>query len=256
MADYKFINFKREDGRADLTMNSLPHNLLSVEMLEELVDALDGLRDDETLKVLYIRGEGGVFCGGVQVEDLTADRIGSLMPLYTRMYSYLSSIRGLILAGVQGEAFGHGCELAAFCDVTIGSESALFGFPDIKLGLFPPIATAVLPRLVGRNRALDWIISGRTFTADEAAAGHLITRTIPDEVLGEYMDDYAEQVAKSSAPAIVLAKRAVDESMYEPVMEALRTTESTYMLDLMNCIDPHEGLQASISEREPVWRNR
>jgi len=256
MADYKWINFDRKDGRADLTLNSLPYNLLSVEMLEEIVDALDGLRDDDTLKVLYIRGEGGVFCSGVKVEDLTADHVGSLMPLYTRMYGYLANIRGLILAGIEGEAFGHGCELAAFCDVAIASESALFGFPNIKLGLFPPIATAILPLLVGRNVALDWIISGRTFTADEAAAGHLITRTIPDEVLKEYVDEYADQISKSSAPAIVLAKRAVNESMYEPVLEALRITESTYMLDLMNCIDPHEGMAASIAEREPVWRNR
>lgn len=256
MADYNWINFSSEEGRADLTLNSLPHNLLSVEMLEEIVDALNGLRDDETLKVLYIRGEGNTFCGGVQAERLTADRIGALMPLYTRMYSYLMSIRGLILAGIEGEALGHGCELAAFCDVAIASESATFGFPNIKLGLFPPIATAILPRMVGRNQALDWIISGRTFSADEAVTGRLITRTMPDEVIKEYMDEYVDQIAKSSAPAIVLAKRVVNESMDEPMLEALRITESTYMLDLMDCIDPHEGLAASIAERVPVWRNR
>ena len=256
MDEYKYINFERTDGRADLTLTSLPHNLLSVEMLEEMLSALDGLRDDDTLKVLLIRGEGGIFCGGVQVDDLTAERIGSFMPIYTRSYGFLNSIRGLVVAAIEGEALGHGCELAGFCDVTIAAESARFGFPSIKRGPFPPVAAATPPRLVGRNRVVTWVNSGRSSTAIEAVEGHLITKTIPEAVMNKYVDSYVEDIAGYSAPAVVLAKRAVDAAMYVPVMEALTASESTYMLDLLSCLDPHEGLRASIEERQPVWKNR
>ena len=256
MSDYKLIRFNRVDGRADLTLNNPPLNLLSAEMLEEIVHALDQVRDDDALKVLFIRGEGMIFCGGVKVEDIIADNIGALMPLYSRMYNHLNDIRGLTVAAVQGEAVGFGAELAAFCDVTIAAETARFSFPQITLGLFPPVATAILPRLFGRNRALDWIISGRQVSAKEAVESHMIARTIPDLVLMSYAESYVARVAGFSAPAVVLAKRAVDNALYTPAMEALRTTESTYMLDLMNSIDPHEGLKAKIEGREPVWKNR
>lgn len=256
MSDFKLIDFIRRDGRADLTLKNPPNNMITVEMLEEILNALDQIRDDDTLKVLVIRGSGGIFSGGVSPEDLTADRVGNLMPLYSRLYIYLNDIRGLTMAAVEGVAMGAGCELAAFCDVTIAAENARFGFPEIKLGLFPPIATAILPRIIGRNRTLDWILSGRDVSAVEASEANMVARTIPRVVLDEFIDNYADRIGKSSAPAVVLTKRAVDTALYTPAMEALRTTESTFMLDLMNCIDPHEGLKAGIEGRPPVWRNR
>ncbi len=256
MADYKLIKFTRSDGRADLILNDPPENMLSVEMLEEIVSALDTIRDDDTLKVLLIRGEGGTFCSGVRTEDLMADRIGILMPNYSRMYDYLNKIRGLTIAAVSGKTIGFGAELASFCDVTFAADTAAFGFPHITMGVFPPIATAILPRLIGRNRALDWIVSGRSISAKEAVEAHMIARVIPSLVLSDYADRYADRVASFSAPAIVLAKKAVDDALYSPAMEALRVTEATYMSSLMNSLDPHEGLKASIEGRPPVWKDR
>ncbi len=256
MAAYKQIQFERKGGRADLTLDSPPENLLNVDMLEEIVDALDPLRDDDTLKVLLIRGQGTVFCSGVILEDLQADRVGALMPNYSRMYDYLNKIRGLTVASVQGRAVGFGAEFASFCDVTIAAENAVFSFHHITMGLFPPIATAILPRLIGRNRALDWIVSGRNVSAMEAAESHLIARVVPALVLNDYSDRYVERIASFSAPAVVLAKRAVDQALYAPAMEALRVTEATFMSDLMNSLDPHEGLRARIEGRLPVWRDR
>ncbi len=256
MSEFEFISFERSDGRADLTMNHPPGNMMNAALLQEMLTALDRVRDDETLKVLVIRGANGTFCRGVAPGNLTMDEIGNLMPLYSRLFIYLNSIRGMILAVVEGEAFGTGCELTAFCDVTVAAEDARFGFPEITMGLFPPIATAILPRVIGRNRALDWILSGREVSAVEAKDAHLVTRTVPHRELHEFADVYADRIAGFSAPAIVLAKRAVDGALYSPIMEALKTTESTYMIDLMNSIDPHEGLKAKIEGREPVWRNR
>ncbi len=256
MSDFEFIKFNRDGGRADLKFSNPPHNLLTVEMLEEIVRALDTLRDDDTLKVLLIQGEGDTFCGGVRTEDIMADSIGALMPLYSRVYNHLNDIRGVTVSAVLGEASGFGCELAAFCDVCIAADNAMFSFPQIQLGLFPPIATAILPRLIGRNRAIDWIVSGRRVTAKEAAEASMVARTIPDLALSQYANAYAERINHFSAPAVVLAKRAVDQALYTPAMDALRATESLYMLDLMNSLDPTEGLKASLEDRDPVWKNK
>lgn len=253
---YNYIEFSNNKGRANITLNRPDGNYLNTEMLEEIVDALDILRDDELIKALVIKGANGTFCRGVDHESLQADQIGLLMPHYTRMYDYMNEIKGLVIAGVDGEALGAGCELIAFCDVVIASHSSSFGFPEVSMGLFPPIAAAVLPRLLGRSRALDWIISSDKFSADKAYQNHLVTRVVLDEKLSEAVDKYADKIASYSAPAVTLAKRAVDMALYSSVMDALHITESTYMLDLMNSIDPHEGIKAVMENRDPVWRNK
>jgi cyclohexa-1,5-dienecarbonyl-CoA hydratase len=256
MSNFQFIDYHRTGPRADLTLRRPPRNVLNVEMLEEMVSALEPLHDDDTIKVLVIRGSGANFCGGAELSDLTSDRVGLFMPSYTRIFNIINNIRGVVLAGIQGEAYGAGCELACFSDITIAAKSAKFCFPDLKVGLFPPIASAVLPRLVGRNRAFDWIFSGRVVNAEEALINDLISRMVPDGELDAFIDEYAGRIASLSAAAVQCAKRALDGALYIPVMDALKKTESTYMLDLMNSIDPHEGIRAALEGRAPVWRNR
>jgi len=256
MSEFHNIDFKRTGSRADLVLRRPPRNMLNTEMLEEIVQVIDMLRDDETLKVLVVKGNGIHFCGGIELEDLTADRVGLLMPYYTRLFDHINSIRGVVIAGIQGEAFGAGSELACFCDITLVGKTAKFCFPDMRMGLFPPIGAAILPRLIGRNRAFDWIFSGRVIPAEEALANDLISRVVPDESLNAMIEEYAGRLVSLSGPAIACAKRALDGALYIPVMEALKKTESIYMLDLMNSIDPHEGIKAMMENRAPVWRNR
>ncbi len=253
---YQYIQFSRDEGRANITFNRPGGNFFNTQMLEEIVDALDGLRDDESLKVLVLTGANGTFCQGIEPKALQADQVGLLMPHYTKMYDLLNEIKGLVIAGVEGDALGAGCELVCFCDVVIASHNSRFGFPEVSMGLFPPIATAVLPKLLGRSRALDWIISSEMFSAERAHQVHLVTRVKLDDKLAEAVDNYANRVASFSAPAVTLAKQAVDGALYSSAMDALHHTESTYMLDLMNSIDPHEGIKAVIEGRDPVWRNK
>lgn len=256
MSQYEFIDFKRTGPRADLTLKRPPRNVLNYEMIEEIVAVLEPLRDDDTLKVLIISGGGINFCGGIEAEELAVDRVGLMMPSYTRIYDLLNDVRGVIIAAVRGEAFGAGAELAAFSDVNFAARGAKFCFPDMRMGLFPPIAAAILPRLVGRHRTFDWIFSGRVISADEAIQNDLISRILPDEQLDSFVEEYASKIASLSRPAVICAKRAIDAALYSPVMEALKRTESTYMIDLMNHADPHEGIKAAIEGRAPVWRNR
>jgi len=256
MSGFRFIDFKQNKYRAEITLNRPPLNMLNTETVEEFVRALEDLRDDDSLKLLVLRGANHTFCSGIEPDELQADRIGLLMPSYTRIFAYLNQVRGLTLCIAEGEAVNAGCEIASFCDVMIASSSARFGFPMVSMGLFPPIATAVLPRLIGRNRTLDRVISGELFSAQDAYRADLVARVVPDDELEPVVGRYIARIDSLSAPAILLGKRAVDEALYTPVMEALRTTESTYMLDLMGSIDPHEGIKATLDGRQPVWRNR
>lgn len=256
MSSYQWIEYHRTQYRADLIIKNPPKNLLRAELLEEMVGVLESVKDDESLKVLVVKGYGAHFCSGYDWSELTQERVGFFMPLYTRLYHFLNQIKGVTIASVKGEAMGPGAELATFCDITFAARGSRFGFPELRAGIFPPIATAVLPRLSGRNRALDWLFSAKPFTAQEALEGHLVARVLPDEDLDDFVDDYAARLATLSGPAILLTKRAVDGALYSPVMEALKVTESTFMIDLMNCLDPHEGITATIEGRVPVWKNR
>jgi len=256
MSEYRFVDFRRRGGRADLTFKRHPRNTFNTEMLEDIVAALRELRDDETLKVLVIRGAGDHFCSGIEWRELQTEQVGVYMPLYTRVFNYLNHIKGITIAAVQGDAFGPGSEIAMFCDITFAAKSAKFGFQEIRAGLFPPIATAVLPHLVGRNRALDWILSTKPISAQEAFDANMVARVLLDDDLEAFVEEYAGRINNLSAPALMLCKRAVDGALYSNVPEALKTTESTYMIDLMNCIDPHEGLAAMIENRAPIWKNK
>lgn len=254
--DFQYIKYERTGGKAELWLNRPPENRLNADMVQEMLIVLDDLRDDESLKLFVIRGCNGHFCGGTDTEALQADQVGLLMPYYTRIYKHLNKIMGLTLAIVEGNALDAGTELAAFCDVIVAADNALFGFPQVNMGLFPPIGTAVLPRLIGRNRTLDRIISGEPFHAEEAFRMDLVARVAPPDRLDEVANQYINRINSLPAPAILLAKRAVDGALYTPVMDALRSTESVYMLDLMGSIDPNEGIRAALEGRAPVWRNR
>jgi len=256
MSNYRFIRFDHKQFRADLVFNRPAKNKLNFEMLEELVDALGQVREDETLKVLTIRGASGTFCGGLEREERTAERVGLTMPLFMRMFDYLNDIHGITIAAIQGEAVDGGFELAAFCDVNFATESAVFQHPEITFGHYPPIAAAILPRLVGRNRAVDWILSGDKISSREAYRAGLVTRMVREGELMDEVNRYANKIIKYSAPAIVWAKRSIDASLYSPAMEAMRSSESTYMVELMKNFDPHEGLKAVIEGREPKWRDK
>ena len=256
MSDYKLIDFTRKDSRADLILKRPARNLLNVEMLEEIVNALSKAREDESLKVLIIKGSSGTFCGGIELKERTPERVGHLMPLYSQMFDYLNDICGLTVAAVEGEAFDGGFELAAFCDVCIATEDAVFCHPEISFGHYPQVAAAILPRIVGRNCAIDWIISGDKISAQEAHRAGLINRLIRKGELMNEVNRYADKIASRSAPAILWSKRAIDRSLYSSAMDALRTTASTYMKELLSNLDPHEGLSAAIEGRPPKWRDK
>jgi enoyl-CoA hydratase/carnithine racemase len=151
---------------------------------------------------------------------------------------------------------GGGCELAVFCDMVIASDRATFGQPEIKVGVFPPIAAVLFPHLVGRNRALELLLTGDVVGAAEAKAIGLINKVFPAESFHEKTEEFISKLTSLSGPVLRLTKRAVDRSLYTSVTEGITAVERLYLGELMQTEDAREGLTAFLEKRKPIWKNR
>lgn len=238
---------------ARITLDHPPLNILTIPMLDELAEAVRGADAHPDTKVLLLRGAGKAFCAGVDVSAHTADRVDSMIDAFARVVEALRGCVHPVVAAVDGAALGGGCEILLACDVVLAAESAPLGQPEIRLGVFPPAAAALLPRLVGRRRALDLILTGRTVPAGDPAARGIVTRVYPDDRFGPAVEEYLDRLAALSRPVLALAKRVVVEGLDRPVGDALHHADELYLDELMELRDPHEGLAAFMEKRDPVW---
>ncbi|MFQ5798549.1 MAG: enoyl-CoA hydratase/isomerase family protein [Bacteroidota bacterium] len=256
MKAYEFVTIVDGGEAASLVLNRSPLNIMNIAMLEEINAALEELQKLPNAKVFLIKAKGKAFSAGVDVADHTAEKIEDMMRELHRMFELLHGFRLPTIAVVDGPALGGGCELALFCDLVIASARATFGQPEVKVGVFPPIATAILPRLVGRNRTLDLLMSGETISAAEAERIGMINKKFPVEDFAKHVSEFVGKLTVHSKVVLEMTKRAVDGGLYRPCMEAMQRGEELYMREMMNTEDAHEGLKAFLEKRQPVWKNR
>lgn len=254
--EYESIAYEVEDGVARISLNRPPLNILNIAMMKEINSALESLDSRDDAKLLVIDHEGKAFSAGVDIKDHTADKVEEMMDVFHRIFRLLNALEMPTLAVVEGAALGGGCELATFCDMAVASEKATFGQPEIKAGVFPPIAAVILPYLIGRNRTLELTLTGEVIGAEEAGRIGLINRVFPTEGFAEKVDEFIAKLTSMSAPILRLTKRAVDRSLYVSVDEAISKVEEIYLGDLMQTEDIHEGLAAFMEKRRPEWKNR
>jgi cyclohexa-1,5-dienecarbonyl-CoA hydratase len=160
------------------------------------------------------------------------------------------------VAAVQGAALGGGAELATFCDLVIASENATFGQPEIKVGVFPPIAALHYPARIGRAKTLQLLLSGDSINAVEAERIGLVDRVVPADRLAEAVEENLARFTAQSAVVLRLTKRAVRDSLGLPFDRAIGPLENLYHGELMTTEDAMEGLRAFVEKRKPVWKNR
>jgi len=252
----EFLRLERPgDGVARLVLNRPPLNVLHTPMLQELDEVLTDLAADPELKLLVMTGEGKAFCVGVDVADHTADRVELMIEAFHGVIRKLLLLEVPVVAAVNGAALGGGCELLLACDLVIASEKAKLGQPEIRLGVFPPVAAALMPRLIGRQRALDLVLTGRVIGAAEAREMGLVGRVVPVEGFDEAIAEYVGSLSSLSRPVLRLTKRTVVEGMAESLWDAFDRAEKRYLHELMELDDAHEGLAAFLEKREPVWRD-
>jgi cyclohexa-1,5-dienecarbonyl-CoA hydratase len=250
-----YVQYTRSPGGIGrLTLDRPPLNVLHIGMLEELEAVLGEIEHDASVKVLVISGAGPAFCAGADVRDHLPERAACMLERFRAVVRRLLSMECPTLAAVHGAALGGGCELMLACDLVIAAENAQIGQPEVRLGVLPPIAAALLPRMVGRQRALDLVLTGRTLSATEALALGLVTRVVPTPLLNEAVEGELARLCASSGPVLRLAKRAVLEAGALPPLSGMLRAEEIYLDELMRLQDPLEGLDAFLAKRPPVWK--
>lgn len=239
-----------------LTFCRPPVNVLNIAMMDEINDALAGLRDHPTAKVLVIAGEGKAFSAGVDVGDHAADRIDAMMASFGKLFQLLRGFTIPTVAVVDGAALGGGCEVATFCDIILASDKAKFGQPEIKLGVFPPVAAAVFPELVGRSRSLALLLTGDVIPAADAERMGMVYKVFPAAEFAAGVDEFLKKLTACSKVILEMTKRAVDGGRGLDRMDAIARAEHLYMHEMMATADAHEGLAAFLEKRAPHWTNK
>jgi cyclohexa-1,5-dienecarbonyl-CoA hydratase len=251
------ILLHRDGPAATVTLNRPPLNILDIPTIDRLGETIAGLAADPNLLILIVRGAGGrAFSAGVAVQDHTPDKVVPMLESLHGTIRLLRDLEAVTVAVVQGHCLGGGMELAMSCDLVIATEEARFAQPEIELGCYPPVASALLPSRIGAGLTLDLALTGRTLTCEEAERLGLVTRRVPSGTLDQAVRDFAAQIAAKSAPVVRLAKKAVRAGRDLPFSEALAETERIYKEELLPLEDLAEGAAAFLEKRRPVWRNR
>jgi cyclohexa-1,5-dienecarbonyl-CoA hydratase len=250
------IRYAADYDVARITLARPPLNILTIEMMQEIGAALGLAAEQSSLKVLVLAGEGRGFCAGVAVEDHVADRVRPMLEAFHEIFRRLRRLPCATVAAVRGPALGGGAELATFCDVVVAAQDATFGQPEIKVGVFPPIAALHYPQRIGVARTLSLLLSGEVLSATEAQRIGLIDRVVAAEALDDAVEAQVARFRAQSAVVLRLLKRVVVESLHVPFEEALPTLEDVYRYELMTTADAGEGLRAFVEKRKPVWRDR
>ncbi len=250
------VRYVETDGVARITLDRPPLNILTLGMIEKLNVALDVAAQHQTLKVLLLDGAGKCFSAGVAIEDHVGDRARPMLDAFHGIFRRLQALDCVTVAAIHGATLGGGAELATFCDVVIAADGATLGQPEIKVGVFPPIAVLHYPRRVGLARATRLVLSGEVVSAAEALRLGLVDHVVPGEALAETVDKEVERYRALSAVVLRLAKRALRESTGESFDAGLAVLEELYHHELMTTADAEEGLRAFMEKRKPVWKDR
>jgi cyclohexa-1,5-dienecarbonyl-CoA hydratase len=197
-----------------------------------------------------------VFSAGVDVAAHTPDNVREMLAKFHGVIHAVINSSKVTIACVHGNCLGGGAELAAVCDMVYTSESACWGFPEIKLGCYPPVAAVVLSAIVGQKRAADLILTGRSITGREAAAIGLANRAVPDAEVEAAAQETLGRLAKLSPVALALTKKATYLWDAMHFHKGLARAESVYLDELMKTHDAQEGINAFLEKRQPNWKGK
>ncbi|HEU4366920.1 MAG TPA: enoyl-CoA hydratase-related protein [Methylomirabilota bacterium] len=261
MSRYETLLTALENGVARITLNRPEvRNALSRTMVQELEAALAAWEVDAAARVIVLAGAGDrAFCAGADLKGV-GDRGTTLQARESfgglaRILEAITRMRTPVIAQVHGYALAGGCGLAAGCDVVIAADDAVFGLPEITVGLLPLVVMAPILRAVGRKRGMLMILSGETVTAREALEMGLVSRVVPRAELGRETGALAARLATFSPAAVALAKEAASTIQDMEYGKALR-----YLRELITLVglsdDAREGIEAFFARRAPQWKGR
>lgn len=239
-----------------ITLHHATLNVIDFPMMEELTRSLAEIENHADISVIVLAGEGKGFSAGVDVAAHTPDTVEEMLAKFHAAIRALVAATKVTIAAVHGYCLGGGAELAMMCDIVHTTQSAQWGFPEIKLGCYPPVACTALAALVGQKHAAELILTGRMIDGKEAAEIGLANRAVPDHELAAAVDESIGHLRKLSPAALALAKKAsyAWDSMHFD--KGLARAERIYFEDLMKTADAYEGIRAFMEKREPKWTGK
>ena len=249
------LTLEFEAPAARITLDRPPLNVIDVPMMEELSSALAAIEQRHEISTLILSANGNAFCAGVDVAAHAPDKVAGMLEKFHAVIRSLISTKKVTIAAVHGSCLGGGAELAMVCDMVFTARDATWGFPEIKLGCFPPVAATALAALVGQKRASELILTGRVISGDEAFAIGLANKSAIAEEVPLLVNETLERLRHLSPAALAVTKKAIYawDSMHFD--KGLARAEKVYLEELVRTEDAREGIQAFL-EREPHWKGK
>jgi cyclohexa-1,5-dienecarbonyl-CoA hydratase len=238
-----------------LTLQNAPLNVIDIPMMEALAGALAEV-EAAGVSIIVLGGEGKAFSAGVDVVAHTPDKVEEMLGKFHGVIRALVATTKVTIAKVHGHCLGGGAELAMVCDFVVTTEDAQWGFPEIKLGCYPPVACTALAALVGQKRAAELILTGKMISGREAVEIGLATRAVPAGEVDGVVEEWIARLIQLSPAALAIAKKAsyAWDSMHFD--KGLARAEKIYFEQLMKTTDAHEGIRAFMEKREPRWTGK
>ncbi len=240
---------------SNLTLNAPKGNVLDIEMISELTEAVKNFGSKPQVKAFVFQGAGEHFSYGASIPEHTKELAPKLLSAFHNFFRILIKVSKPTFARVQGQCIGGGLELAAFCNWIFASEDAQFGQPEIKLSVFPPVASLILPHRIGQSAADDLVLTGRSITAQEAIQLGLV-HSVSSEPLKALEEFISTHILPKSTIALQFSVKSCRFEMHRAFLKNVDQIEKLYVLELMESEDANEGIAAFMEKRQPVWKNR
>ena len=254
---YATVIYDKKEHIAHITLNRPEaDNIINVQLAQELEDICSGINQDDNIYVAVITGAGDkAFCSGSELER-SVQSGGVVGENPHRTSTAVAGIDRPIIAAINGDALGQGLELALSCDIRIASDKARFGFPQVASGLMPVDGgTQRLPRLIGKGKALELIMTAETVSAEEALAIGLVSQVVPQQNLAAEAEALAQTIASKAPIALRFIKEAVNKGLDLTLEQGLRLEADLYFL-LHTTADRTEGITAFLEKRPPKFKGK
>jgi len=253
---FQYVKLRFDGSVARMTLNRPDHNLLNEAMLREMADGISDAGGRDDIKLIVLDSACKVFCGGIDIGEYTSERVFQMLDAFHSAFAGMLEVSKPVICVVNGPAIGGGAELAAFGDLVIASPKARFAQPEISIGVFPPLASTILPFLVGPKIALELVLTGEPVSAERALELGMVNRLVPEAQLEQTVNDLANRISSHSGAVLTMAKKAILGGMGLSLRDGLKHSMNIFLNELYRLEDSQEGLRALVEKRKPNWKNR
>ncbi|MGB6384527.1 MAG: enoyl-CoA hydratase/isomerase family protein [Terriglobales bacterium] len=241
---------------ACITLDNDPLNVIDLSMTLELRQALGEIESRTDVSTIIFQGNARAFSAGVDIKAHLPEHVHEMLTSFHAVILAIVASRKVTIAAVRGACLGGGAELATVCDMVYTARDATWGFPEIKLGCYPPVAAVALATLIGQKRASELILTGRQFSGDEAAAMGLANRSVVPGELESVVEQTLSELRALSPTALAHAKKAIYAWDAIHFDKGLARAEKIYFDELISTADAREGIIAFLDKRPPKWTGK